>query len=167
MTDKKSACHVERLPSADALEFAAYAWPSPELGEPAWPNAPGAVRCDAGQRPLLLHFAPGRWFVPAPDPELRSLLELAVQSAAGVIVDVTGKHDHLCISGPGAARLLASAIDVEAVLASRACAALTLFDCPAILARTPEGFSIWVQSSYTADFVSTAGRLQASLETSV
>jgi heterotetrameric sarcosine oxidase gamma subunit len=163
-TDEKFSCRIDRLPCASALEFAAFKWPSPELDEPAWPNAPGAVRFDALQRPMLLHFAPGRWFAPEPGLEIRTLLAMAAQAAAGVVVDVTGKRDALLIGGPGAARLLSCAIAIEAILNARDCAALTLFDCPAIVARAPEGFAVWVQSSYTTDFVTTAERFRTSLE---
>jgi sarcosine oxidase gamma subunit len=164
MSDEKSSCQIDRLPGACALEFAAFAWPAPDLVEPAWPSAPGAVRYDARQRALLLHFAPGRWLAPDPSAEIRSLLNTAALAAVGVVVEVTGKHDALLVSGPGATRLLACAIAIEAVLNARDCAALTLFDCPAIVARAPEGYAVWLQSSYTTDFVATAERFRASLE---
>jgi sarcosine oxidase gamma subunit len=161
---EKLNCRIDRLPSACALEFAGFTWPAPDLGEPAWPNAPGAVRYDRQQHPVLLHFAPGRWLAPEPGVEIRSLLATAARAAVGVVVEVTGKRDGLFIGGPGATRLLACAIAIEAVLNARDCAALTLFDCPAILARAPGGFAVWVQSSYTTDFVTTAERFRASLE---
>ena len=164
MTDEKLSCRIDRLPSACALEFAAFAWPAPDTSELAWPSKPGAVRYDERRRPLLLHYAPGRWLAPEPSLEIRSLLATAAQAAVGVVVEVTGKRDALLISGTGATRLLACAIAIEAVLNARDCAALTLFDCPAILARAPEGFAVWVQSSYTTDFVTTAERFRASLE---
>jgi sarcosine oxidase gamma subunit len=80
------------------------------------------------------------------------------------VIDVSGKWDALSIEGPGAIRLLCCALDLEGVLKDRDCAAVTLFDCPAVLARVPDGFALWVQSSYTADFVGTAERLRLSLE---
>ena len=163
VTDEKFSCRIERLPSASALEFAAFAWPAAALGEPAWPNAPGAVRYDGRQHPVLLHFAPGRWLAPQPSLEIRSLLATAAQAAVGVVVEVAGKRDALFITGPGATRLLACALAIEAVLNARDCAALTLFDCPAILARAAGGFAVWVQSSYTTDFITTAERFRASL----
>ena len=122
------------------------------------------MRYDAQQRPALLHFAPGRWLAPDPSAETRSLLAGAVQQAPGTVVDVTGKWDALMISGPGAHRLLACAISIEAVLDGRDCAAVTLFDCPATLARVQGQFALWVQSSYTTDFLHTAERFRASLE---
>ncbi len=165
MIDEKPDCRIDHLPAARALEFAAFSWPTNALGEPAWPGAPGAVRYDAQRRPVLLHFAPGRWLAPDPDDETRALLSAAAQAAAGVVVEVTGKWDALSIRGPGATRLLACAIDIAAVLEARDCAALTLFDCPATVARAPEGFAVWVQSSYTADLLTTAEQFLASLAT--
>ena len=43
---------------------------------------------------------------------------------------------------------LASGADVEALLEGRDCAALSLFDCPVIVARAEEGLELWLQSSY-------------------
>jgi sarcosine oxidase gamma subunit len=80
------------------------------------------------------------------------------------MIDASGKWECLALTGPGATRLLASAIAIDAVLAGRGCAALSLFDCPAIITREAENFVLWVQSSYAADFMATAGRLQAVLE---
>jgi heterotetrameric sarcosine oxidase gamma subunit len=123
----------------------------------------GAVRYDAQGRSLLLHFAPGRWLAPDPIDETRSLLGAAALAGAGVVIEVTGKWDALLIRGPGATRLLACAIGIEAALDARDCAALTLFDCPVTLARVSQGFGVWVQSSYTADFLATAAHFQAEL----
>jgi sarcosine oxidase gamma subunit len=164
MTEAESSWRIDRVPCARALEFAAFAWPAPAVSEPGWPSAAGAVRYDAQRRPLLLHFAPGRWLAPDPDQEIRTLLSTAALATAGAVVDVTGKWDALLIRGAGAPRLLACTLALEAVLNARDCAALALFDCPAILARASEGFAVWVQSSYTGDFVSTAERFRASLE---
>lgn len=164
MTDEEASCRIDRVPCARALEFAAFAWPAPALSEPAWPSSAGAVRYDARQRPLLLHFAPGRWLAPDPDEDTCSLLAAAGLAAAGVVVEVTGKWEALLIRGTRAPRLLACALAIEPVLNARDCAAVTLFDCPAILARAPGGFAVWVQSSYAADFAATAEGFRASLE---
>jgi hypothetical protein len=162
--EEEGSCRIDRVPCARALEFTAFAWPAAALTEPAWPSGAGAVRYDARQRPLLLHFAPGRWLAPAPDEEIRSLLAAPGLAAAGAAVEVTGKWEGFLIRGSGAARLLACTLAVEPVLSARDCAAVTLFDCPAILARAPGGFAVWVQSSYATDFVSTAEGFRASLE---
>ncbi len=161
--DEETGCRIDRLPSVPALEFTAFAWPAQALGEPAWPGAPGAVRYDSQGRALLLHFAPGRWLAPDPIDETRSLLASAAGAGLGAVVEVTGKWDTVLILGPGATRLMACAIGIEAVLDARDCAALTLFDCPVTVARYPEGFALWLQSSYTTDFLTTAEHFRTSL----
>lgn len=156
MSDSIPSCRIIPLPAEEALEFVAYAWPAHGRLSPEWPLDPGAVRRDAQQQPALLHFAPARWLAPAPDPALRRLLEGAASAGAGSLIDASGKWVPVDIEGPGAARLLASTLDVGAVLGSRDCAAVTLFDCPAIVARVPRGFRLWVQASYAAHLLATA-----------
>jgi heterotetrameric sarcosine oxidase gamma subunit len=163
MSEDGTACRIDRLAGTCTLEFAAYAGPAAAVTA-AWPSAPGAVRYDAQRRPQLLHFAPGRWLAPDPDAEIRALLADAALAEAGVVLDVTGKWDALRISGAGASRLLACAIAVEPVLEARDCAAVTLFDCPAILTRAADGFALWVQSSYATDFAASAERFRTALD---
>ena len=114
------------------------------------------MRRDEQQQPALLHFAPARWLAPAPTPELRRLLEGAASAGAGSLINASGKWLPVDIEGPGAARLLASTLDIEAVLSNRDCAAVTLFDCPAIVVRVTQGFRLWVQASYAAHLLATA-----------
>jgi hypothetical protein len=45
------------------------------------------------------------------------------------------------------------------VLETRDCAAVVLFDCPAVLATSAQGYLIYVQSSYAADFKAAVARL--------
>lgn len=142
-------------------EFAAFRAPGAAL-PPPFPAAPGAVTRDAGGQPALLHFAPGRWLAPA------SAIDAATLAAAigplGSVFDVGGKWQRLSLSGPRAARLLASTCDAAAVLQGRACAALELFDCPSILAIRPPAdgpapaFDIWVLTSYLEHFLDAAQR---------
>ena len=156
------SCRIRAQPVADVLEFSAYAWPANACAAPDWPLEPGAVRRDAQQQPVLLHFAPARWLAPAPAAELRRLLESAASAGAGSLVDASGKWVPVDIEGPDAARLLAWTIDIEAVLGTRDCAAVTLFDCPAVVARMAEGFRLWVQASYAAHWLATARQCCAS-----
>ena len=162
--NSSNICTIERGPPRTVLEFIAFGGPRPEFIAVSWPTAPGGVRRDALQRPELLHFAPDRWLAPDPVAEVTALLGAAVDAGAGVLVDATGKWEELVIAGPGAARLLASAIAVEAVLERRGCAAVTLFDCPAVFARQNEDFVLWVQSSYAAGFIATAERFRQALQ---
>ena len=91
------------------------------------------------------------------------MLEAAAATGTGVLIDVTGKWSAFELSGPGAARLLAFTIDIDAVLAGRECAAVTLMDCPAIIARSGDGFRLWVQASYATHFLDTAEQCGAAL----
>jgi heterotetrameric sarcosine oxidase gamma subunit len=158
-----TTCRIESRPAARVLEFCAYRWPAPQDLGADWPSAPGAIRYDAIQQPELLHFAPGRWLAPDPKPELAALLQAAASAGTGTLVDVTGKWDRVIVSGAQATRVLASTISVDVVLNDRGCAAATLFDCPAIVLRQGTAFTLWVQSSYGADFLAAAERQQAAL----
>jgi hypothetical protein len=53
---------------------------------------------------------------------------------------------------------LARTVALEAILAGRDCAALTLFDCPSIIARSAEAFDVWVEASYAADLMASLER---------
>jgi len=152
------ACHIDRQPQQRTLEFAAFRWPLSGFDTAAWPCAPGGGWRDADGRLCMLQFAPGRWLLPAPSATSEALLDAAARAGQGAKIDVSGKWEHLTIAGPGAARLLACAIEIESVLERRECAALRLFDCPAIVARRDDGYELWVQSSYAGDFLGTAGR---------
>jgi sarcosine oxidase gamma subunit len=152
-------CRLEPQPPEPVLEFAAFGFPLGGAFVVGWPAPPGAVRHDGDGRPVLLHFAPARWLVPAPRPDIAAVLEAATAAGAGAVIGVEGKWTAFRLVGPGAGRLLASTVDVESLLAGRECGALPLFDCPAVLTRLPDGFAIWVQSSYAADFVAAAGLL--------
>ena len=158
-----SSCSIEPRPSARVLEFIAFQWPPGAFDAAAWPCAPGAVLRDAAQQPRLLHFSPGRWLLPAPTPKLAAQLDAATRAGLGVTIDASGKWERLDIVGPGAARLLACAIEIHGVLEGRDCAAVRLFDCPAVVARVQHGYAVWVQASYVGDFLATAGRFRATL----
>jgi heterotetrameric sarcosine oxidase gamma subunit len=135
------------------VEFKAYAYPLAGAWTAVFPSAPGAVVRNGMGRCELLHFAPGRWLAPEPSPELAARLTAAAAAGAGVQIGVDGKWHAITIAGPGAQRALARTVALDAILAARDCAALTLFDCPSIIARSDAAFDIWVQSSYAADFV--------------
>lgn len=163
MSERPFEFRIEPKPAERVLEFATWYWPSNALPREAWPLDQGAVRRGALQQPLLLHYAPGRWLAPAPGPDEQAMLEAAVTAGAGALIDATGKWSAFELSGPGAASLLAFTLDVASVLAARECAAVTLFDCPAIVVRSASGYRVWVQSSYAAHFLDTAGQCGAAL----
>ena len=75
--------------------------------------------------------------------------------------DVEGKWRALAVLGAGAERLLAESIDVASVLSQRECAAIRLFDCPVVLAREPDGFSVWVEASYATELRAMLDRVHA------
>jgi hypothetical protein len=115
------------------------------------PAAPGQVRYAPSGEPVLLHHAPGRWFAPAANEPLRLELEALVAAGAGALFDVTDKFRSWPLQGASGRRWVAQQCDIATVLAARDCAAMTLFDCPALLARRHEdgheNFVVWLASS--------------------
>ncbi len=156
--DALAGVRLERGAAVRTLEFVAFAFPPDGALRAAWPVEPGAVSLGPDDRPTLLHFAPARWLLPDPDEALTALVAAAVDAGAGTLVDVSGKWQAMQLTGPGAARVLASAVDLDAVLAGRGCAALVLFDCPLVLARVTGGFALWVRASYACDFTAAVER---------
>ena len=149
-----------------ALEFKAFEFPLRGAAAAELPASPGAVQrgstaigagtdIDNGSstgRAVLLHFAPGRFLAPAPTPDTERRL-LALQAAGvGAMFDVEGKWQAFALTAPGAERALSSTIDLAQVLGGRDCAALHLFDCPAVLSRRGAGFEVWVEASYAVAF---------------
>ncbi len=155
-------CVLARTPAVPVVEFVAFAYPFEGAMGVAWPTAPGAACHDGAGRPTRLHMAPGRWLLPAPDQATLALVEAAAVAGLGAGTEVTGKWQGLELTGAGATRLLASTLDVVAVLEGREGAAVTLFDCPAVLARIPDGYAIWVRASYVSDFMTAVDSLRAS-----
>jgi heterotetrameric sarcosine oxidase gamma subunit len=147
-------------PVGRVLEFSAFVFPPGGAFVVGWPSSPGEARHDAEGHPVLLHFAPARWLAPSPGVEIAALVESAERASAGTVADVTGKWREYRLSGPDAARALACSIDSAAVLDGRECAAVTLFDCPCVLARTTDGYVIWVRASFAADFAAAFGRVR-------
>jgi hypothetical protein len=148
-----------------ALEFKAFEFPLTRAAAAELPASPGAVQrgTDIGagtsidngsstDRAVLLHFAPGRFLAPAPTPDTERRL-LALQAAGvGAMFDAEGKWQAVTLTAPGAERALSSTIDLAQALGGRDCAALHLFDCPAVLARRGGGFEMWVEASYAVAF---------------
>ena len=144
-----------------AFEFVALRGVSGTAFDDDWPITPGAVRRAADGCADLLHFAPGRWLVVSPDAELRARLDAYVAASAGVLVDVAGKWRTVAFSVADGARTLAKGIAVDVVLQGRGCAALSLFDCPAVLARNNATFDLYVQSSYAMSAITRSLRTKS------
>jgi heterotetrameric sarcosine oxidase gamma subunit len=138
---------------ARVVEFKAYSYPIAGAWAATFPTAPGAVARDGMGRCELLHIAPGHWLIPEPSPQVAARLDVAASAGAGVQIGVDGKWQAVRFTGPGAQRVLARTVALDAILDGRDCAALTLFDCPSIIARSDAAFDIWVQASYAADFM--------------
>jgi sarcosine oxidase gamma subunit len=137
------------LPLASCFEFVAYPGRTVDtVRMSAWPAKAGAALRDAAGRPTVLHFAPDRWLVPAPAPPLLQQLQVLERAGCGTLIDVTGKWQELRIAPEDARALLARSIDFEAVLTDRECAAIMLFDCPALLARREDAFNLWIAASF-------------------
>lgn len=152
-------CRIVGPASVAAREFKTFLFPLAGPSTADLPAGPGAVQHDAPGRPALLHFAPGRFLAPAPAPEMVRHLDALAASGVGSVFDVTGKWRHVRVVGRDAKRLLASGIDVAAVLLHHECAAVQLFDCPVVLARASDGYDLWVQASYATDFVRSLRRI--------
>jgi sarcosine oxidase gamma subunit len=154
------ATAVTALPLAACCEFVAYPGRGVEAAAiSAWPATPGQVLRDATGRPALLHFAPDRWLVPAPTPSLLQELSSLEAAGRGFLIDVEGKWQEVRIAVELAHHILSSSIDVETVLAARDCAAVMLFDCPAILARSDTTFNVWIAVSYLQSFLAVSTSL--------
>jgi sarcosine oxidase gamma subunit len=133
------------LPAAGCFEFVAYPGQAVDAAViSAWPTNAGKALRDAAGQLTVLHFAPDRWLIPAPLPALLRQVVALEHAGCGMLIDVEGKWQELRIVAEIARPLLARSIDVEAVLADRDCAAIMLFDCPAILARSGDAFNLCV-----------------------
>jgi hypothetical protein len=137
----------QELPGQSVLELV---FPSPADGlPPSWQALPGAV-LRQGPRGLALHFAPARWLLFDYDP---AVVAVAVNAGA-TLIDVEGKWRMFELDGPQHAQALSAAANIAKVLDGRDCAALQLFDCPAVIARSAPvgGVLVCVPSSYALHF---------------
>jgi sarcosine oxidase gamma subunit len=147
-------------PLASCFEFVAYPGRAVDAtAGGAWPAKAGAALRDAAGRPTVLHFAPDRWMVPAPAAALLRQLLSVEHAGCGMLIDVEGKWQELLIDPQDAHAFLARSIDSEAVLTDRECAAVMLFDCPAILARREGAFNLWIETSYVQSVLALSAAL--------
>ena len=151
---------ITALPLATCYEFVAYPGRNVEAAAIlAWPAKPGQALRDSAGRPALLHFAPDRWLVPAPAPILLQELFSLERAGRGILIDVEGKWQEVRIAPERAHQILSRGIDVETVLAGRECAAVMLFDCPAVLARSDIMINLWMAASYLQSFLAVSASL--------
>jgi hypothetical protein len=141
-----AGCHLRELPVTVQFEFVAYDGRRPE-SLPAAPGAAVRIRPDG----LVLHFAPQRWLLSGDCAPLRDQLDGA--GVDGTLVDVAGKWRLLELTGGGAARLLASGVELDSLLAGRDCAATTFIDCPVIVSRSAGALRLWTPASYREELV--------------
>jgi len=134
------------------FEFKAFRYPIVGISKVDLPVLPGNIECDSDDRPILLHFAPGHLFLPAPNADRVGRLDMLQASGVGMLFDVHGKWRAFVLKGSRADGLLSSTVDLAKVLGRRQCAAVHLFDCPAILARRMDRFDVWVEASYAGAF---------------
>jgi len=131
-------------------EFQTFKFPPADAAMADLPLSPGAVHRNASGQATVLHFAPGRFLLSGPEPDIIRHFAALQEAAIGALVDVEGKWRAFALSGPGVERALSSTVDLTLVLAERDCAALYLFDCPAVLAHRTHAFDLWVEASYAA-----------------
>ena len=149
---------LERVADDRVLEFVAFDRRLDPLRVSAWPVVAGDVRVSAAGVPLLLHFAPGRWLIPNPGLEAGQMVAAAAALGLGARIDVTGKWAPMRLAGADSVRVLCSTIDIRAVLGGRACAAVQLFDCPAIVTAVGGGYLLWIAASCAAAFATAIER---------
>ena len=159
-----AACRIDGPSAIEAREFKTFMFPLVGSATADFPAPPGAVQHDGAGRAALLHFAPGRFLVPAPGADMIRHLDALAAAGVGVVFNVAGKWRAIRVTGAGAQRLLAAGIDAAAVLGHRDCAAVQLLDCPVVLARAGDGFELWVQASYATDLAGSLERIRASLQ---
>ena len=125
---------------------------------------PGSVSVDEATGARWLHHAPGRWLVWAPEggaglssPPVTAMD--AVAAGTAVWFDAGGKYHRFSFEAEAGRAVLSSTVNLDAVLsAGRECAAVALFDCPAVLLRSSNGFLVWVTTSHVADFTAATER---------
>jgi sarcosine oxidase gamma subunit len=100
---------------------------------------------------LALNFAPGRWLFINADIDMTS----QAIDAGAVVFDAEGKWRIFQAQGQRARCAIAAALDLDSILRGRECAAVTLFDVPAIIARigTEDEWWVCVHASYAEHFM--------------
>ena len=100
-----------------------------------------------------MHTGPGRWLLSEPNDDMLAFVQSAVTAGAGMATSVHGKWRLVALTGSGSKKMLTAGADLDSMLTGRQCAALSLFDCPAIVATRRDGYDVWVGASYAAAFM--------------
>jgi sarcosine oxidase gamma subunit len=115
------------------------------LGFPAAGRPGAAAEIDRGAR--ILHFAPGRWLLTADALERNADRIERLVGAGALLIDGRAKWSRIELSGSTARGVLAGLLPIEQLLGARGCAAVTLLDCPGVLAANDAGLEFWVGRS--------------------
>lgn len=130
---------------AAVLEYQSFSRTRHSIAGVDLPEGAGEVRYDAAGEAIVLHFAPGRFLVPAPS----TVLAQQLTALKGAIFDVSGKWDLICIRSASGERALSAGLDETQILADRQCASIHLFDCPSIITRQDSHVAVWVHTSFS------------------
>jgi sarcosine oxidase gamma subunit len=84
-------------------------------------------------------------------------------TAEAIAVDVTGKWCGYRLHGSRARDVLVAGAHANLVLNGRACAALSLFDCPVVLVRTVGADEAWVPASYAESLCHALNKMEKML----
>jgi sarcosine oxidase gamma subunit len=133
---------LETVRVADCFE-----WHAPTA---FWANdvSPGYALIQGDKR--LLHFAP-RFLLTINQGAVAPPVATAAEAIG---IDVSGKWHGYHLHGSSSPAVLAAGVPSGTVLAGRNCAALSLFDCPVVLLRTPDSSEVWVPASYAESLAS-------------
>ena len=107
----------------------------------------------------IFHFAPR--YLLAMNHE--GTTPVTAATAEAIAVDVTGKWCGYRLHGSHARDVLAAGAHVNLVLNGRACAALSLFDCPVVLVRTAGVDEVWVPASYAESLCHAMNKMERML----
>ncbi len=107
----------------------------------------------------ILHFAP-RYLLAI---NFDGTAPPMAATANAIAVDVTGKWCGYRLHGSRARDVLAAGIHADLVLSGRACAALSLFDCPVVLFRTENADEVWVHASYAESLCHALDKMEKKL----
>ena len=107
----------------------------------------------------IFHFAPR--YLLAINQE--GITPAAAETAGAIAVDATGKWCGYRLHGSRARDVLAAGTHANLVMNGRACAALSLFDCPVVLVRTAGADEVWVPASYAESLCHALNKMEKML----